>query len=217
MEALLTAPPAFSPLPGRSAYAAEKKPAYMEKEAVHEPGSPIRYLGRVFELFIVIEKEGALYIIDQHAAHERILYNRFLKGPVAKQELLVPIPFAAESEEDDRFLRAGKNDLEKLGVVITEEDGRWRIDALPADWRLGDAETVEEILNLKNAGENMAERWAATLSCHSAVRDGDYLDRETALALAEEALKLPIPLCPHGRPLWVEITREDIFRAVKRT
>jgi DNA mismatch repair protein MutL len=217
MEALLADPPAFSPLPGRSVYAAETNPAYTEEEAANQPGGAIRYLGRVFELFILIEKEGALYIIDQHAAHERILYNRFLKGPIPKQELLVPIPFTAESEEDDRFLRAGKDGLEKLGVVITEEDGRWRIEALPSDWRLNDAETVEEILNLRTAGENMAERWAATLSCHSAVRDGDYLDRETALALAEEALSLPVPLCPHGRPLWMAINREDLFRAVKRT
>jgi DNA mismatch repair protein MutL len=214
LEALLAQPPAFSPLPGRDSFAAEKQHTYPETD---DTGGGIRYLGRVFELFILIEKEDKLYIIDQHAAHERILYNRFLKGPIAKQELLVPIPFSTESEEDDRFLRREKDSLKKLGVVIEEEDGRWRIEALPPDWRLGDGKTIEEILSLKTAGENIAERWAATLACHSAARDGDYLDRETALALAKEALSLPVPLCPHGRPIWTEISRGDIFKAVKRS
>ena len=91
-----------------------------------------------------------------------------------------------------------------------------RIEALPASWHLGDVETVKEILNLKNTGENIAEHWAATLSCHSAVKDGEYLDETTALQLADAALKLPIPRCPHGRPLWFEICREELFRVVRR-
>ena len=62
----------------------------------------------------------------------------------------------------------------------------------------------------------MAERWAATLSCRQAVKDGDYLDGAASLALAEAALALPAPRCPHGRPVWKEITREELFRAVRR-
>jgi DNA mismatch repair protein MutL len=76
---------------------------------------------------------------------------------------------------------------------------------------------VEEILKLRTAKENIAEHWAATLSCHSAVKDGDYLDDGAALELAEAALALPIPRCPHGRPIWVEITRDYLFRLVQRT
>jgi DNA mismatch repair protein MutL len=82
---------------------------------------------------------------------------------------------------------------------------------------MGDAETIQEILALRTANENIAERWAATLCCHQAVRDGDYLDDATALALAEQALALPVPRCPHGRPIWTEITRDALHRAVRRT
>jgi DNA mismatch repair protein MutL len=85
-----------------------------------------------------------------------------------------------------------------------------------ADLRSTFRETVTEILKLKAAGENMAERWAATLSCHGAIKDGDYLDDTAALALAEAALKLPLPRCPHGRPIWTELSREELFRAVRR-
>ena len=175
-----------------------------------------RYAGRAFGLFILIEWGEKLFIIDQHAAHERILYDRFLSQPIPKQELLSPIPFTTESDDDDKFLEEKKEELKKLGVDIEKDGSGWRIDALPADWRLGDAATVKEILELRTAGENMAERWAATVCCRAAIKDGDYPDDETAFELGKEALALPNPRCPHGRPVWTEISREALFKAVRR-
>jgi DNA mismatch repair protein MutL len=213
MEALLEKPPVFAPLPAPAKLpedgagsAAESAPAY---------GEP-RYAGRAFGLFILVEWGEKLYIIDQHAAHERILYNRFLAGPIPRQELLVPVPFNTESGEEDRFLAAKREELSALAVEIERDGNGWRIEALPAGWRLGDAETVKEILQLRQAGENMARRWAATLCCHQALRDGDYLDDAGAFALAKEALALPDPRCPHGRPVWTEISREALYKAVRR-
>ena len=172
--------------------------------------------GRAFGLFILVEWEDKLYIVDQHAAHERILYNRFLSQPVPKQELLAPIPFCTESDDEDKFLETKREELGRLGVDIEKDETGWRIEALPAGWRMGDAATVKEILQLRAAGENMAERWAATLCCHEAVKDGDYLDDETALNLAREALMLNDPRCPHGRPIWTEISRDALYKAVRR-
>ncbi len=187
-------------------------------ETASYQSSSIRYRGRVFDLFIVIEKDETLYLIDQHAAHERILFDRFMKGPIPKQELLVPIPFETESEEDDAFLKNRLADFAALGLVITKSGKRtWQIDALPAAWKLNDQKTVEEILDLRSAHEDMARRWAATLACHAAVKDGDYLDADAALSLAEEALNLSDPRCPHGRPVWTEISLESLLNAVKRT
>ncbi|MDR0600901.1 MAG: DNA mismatch repair endonuclease MutL [Treponema sp.] len=206
MEALLENPPRFSPLPGRNAETRDETPS----------GETLRYAGRVFGLFILAERGDRLFIIDQHAAHERILYDRFLSGPIPMQELLVPIPFETESGEDDRFLQARSGELRRLGIAIERDGETWRISALPSGWRIGDRETVKEILSLKNAGKNIAEHWAATLSCHAAVRDGDYLDDASALALAEEALALSAPFCPHGRPLWMELRRGTLLKAVKR-
>jgi DNA mismatch repair protein MutL len=187
--------------------AAEPAPRYSE----------LRYVGRAFGFFILAEYGDRLFVIDQHAAHERILYDHFLAAPIPQQELLIPIAFTAETVEDSDFLEAKKEELARLAIVIEKDGDGWRIDALPQGWRMGDAETVREILALRAANENIAERWAATLCCHQAVRDGDYLDDATALALAEEALALPVPRCPHGRPIWTEITRDALCRAVRRT
>jgi DNA mismatch repair protein MutL len=193
-----------------------------ENEPPYNPASSplakngVRLLGRIFELFILVEYENRLFIIDQHAAHERILYDQLISAPIPQQDLLVAIPLTTENEADDHFLRDEKNNLANLGITIEEDEGGWRIEALPAGWRLSDSETIREILNLRTAGRNMAEHWAATLSCKKAVKDGDYLDDESALDLAERTLRLPDPHCPHGRPVWMEIRREEILRAVKR-
>ena len=184
----------------------------LRKSADNSP----RYAGRVFGLFILIEWVDKLYLIDQHAAHERILYNKFLKEPIPKQELLAPIPFATESSEEDDFLSANREELSRLGIEINKEENSWSIEALPADWRMGDAQTVKEILELRTAGENMAQRWAATLCCRAAIKDGDYPDDETAFMLGKEALELPDPRCPHGRPIWTEISRDALYKAVRR-
>jgi len=199
MKALLDNPP--------QKFVAEDAPIY---------GEP-RYAGSVFGVFILLEWGQKMFIIDQHAAHERILYDRFLSQPIAAQELLVPIVFNTESEQDDDFLAAKKEELETLGIVIEKDGNSWQISSLPAGWSLGDTQTVKELLGLREAGENIAERWAATLSCHQAIRDGDQLDPGAALSLAKEALALPEPRCPHGRPIWTEISREALYKAVRRT
>jgi len=187
-----------------------------ENSSVTTSQGTMNYVGRLFGLFILIEWNERLYIIDQHAAHERILYDKFLSEPVPKQELLAPIPFTTESEDEDAFLAEKRGELSSLGIEIEKDEDGWRIDALPADWRLSDAQTVKEILNLRTAGEDMAKRWAATCCCRAAIKDGDYPDDETAFAIGIEALALPDPRCPHGRPIWTEITKEALYKAVRR-
>jgi DNA mismatch repair protein MutL len=220
MEALLDKPPAFVPLPGRDwdrdASVHEQAPVYGRDIPAKTEDAGLRIAGRLFSLFILVERRDRLFIIDQHAAHERILYDRFIGGPIPRQELLVPIPFCTESEGDDEFLALHREELARLGVIIVREEDGWRIEALPTGWRFSDSETVRSILDLKTAGVNMAEHWAATLSCHGAIKDGDYLDDASALTLAAGALNLPVPRCPHGRPIWFELSREDLFRAVRR-
>ena len=226
MEALLDAPPAFAPLSGLGA----TKRTGMEVETGNGtgPGSGTtnaqangengsHYLGTAFGLFLVAQRGERLYLIDQHAAHERILYDRLRAKAPQRQELLVPYPFETDSDEDDAFLEARKSELAALGIVV-ERDGTssWQLTALPEIWKSGDAETVRELLDLRSAGADLAERWYATLACHAAVKDGDILDAASAADLAQAALDLPVPRCPHGRPVWVEISLKDLLRGVRR-
>ena len=233
MKALLEKRDEFIPLTSSSriqeTFAAEKEMAY-EPIAYLNPSTRdseriqdnIRLVGRVFDLFILAEQDDKLYLIDQHAAHEWILYNHFFSGKISIQELLVPIPFYTNSDEEDRFLQAKKEELAALGIVLDNDgNGAWRIEALPAEWKTPDSKTVEFILALQKTKENLVEHWAATLACHTAIKDGDYLDDKSALALAESVLTLSgkessLPRCPHGRPLWIQLSREELFKAVRR-
>ena len=178
-------------------------------------GEPI-FVGRAFGLFLLVEWGERLFVIDQHAAHERILYDRFLAEGIPGQDLLVPLFFMTESSEDDLFLRSKLDELARLSIVLEREGEGWRIDRLPAGWKLSDSATVRELLGLKRAAANIAESWVARCCCHDAVKDGDYLDNEAAARLAKEALALPDPHCPHGRPIWTELTKEGLLRAVRR-
>lgn len=239
MEALLERPPAFAPLPGRApsllggawrtnaqglpvapptnaeGFAAGPREHPETRETA--PPDAVRYVGRAFDLFILAEKGDRLYLIDQHAAHERLLYDRIRSGPVDRQELLVPLPFTTDGEEEDAFLEARREELDRLGIRVERDgDSAWRIETLPAGWRTADGETVRALLELRHAGESLAERWTATMACRAAVKDGDYLDPDAALALAEAALELEQPRCPHGRPVWTELRREDLLKAVRR-
>ena len=211
MEAFLGKTTAFS-----TYNAASTAESYV-RDTVQTPAyGEIRYIGRAFGLFIIAERDDRLYLIDQHAAHERLLYDQVLSGRLPRQELLIPISFATESRDDDSFLESKREELARLAVVIERDGDLWRIDALPAGWPLGDTQTIREILDLRSASEGVAERWAATVCCHQALRDGDYIDDQTALALAKDALALPDPHCPHGRPVWTEISRDALYKAVRR-
>lgn len=188
-------------------------------DGVREAALPgvVRYVGHAFELFILVEKGDRLYLIDQHAAHERLIYDRFRSGPVERQELLVPLPFTTDGDDEDAFLEARREELDRLGIRVERDgDSAWRMETLPAGWRTADGETVRALLELRHAGESLAERWTATMACRAAVKDGDYLDPDAALALAKAALELEQPRCPHGRPIWTELRREDILKAVRR-
>lgn len=227
MEAMLDSPPAFAPLPGRSQELSRGgetgniAPIDVDRTdtgaRTAEPEPSPRFLGTAFDLFLLVERGDRLFLIDQHAAHERLLYDRFHVKPPARQDLLVPYPFRTDSEEEDAFLEKRKADLAGLGLVVERSGkGEWSLEAIPEAWRQSDAETVRAILDLRSAGEDFAERWLATLACKAAVKDGDVLDATTAANLAEAALALPVPRCPHGRPVWTELTREALFKAVRR-
>jgi len=235
MEALLERRSDFASLPKKAAsfvyestekYAAEPEPAYYTGNDgnANNIGAAVqlRFIGRAFGLFIIVEKGNKIYLIDQHAAHERLLYNHFLTAVVTTQELLVPIPFTTSGADEENFLLARREELKRLGIVLENGGGGdWRITALPAGWKAGDDETVEELLSLHTAGKDMAGRWAASLACRMAIKDGGWLDNGAALTLAKAALALEeengqLPRCPHGRPLWTEIRREDLLKAVRR-
>lgn len=192
--------------------------------------SELRYIGQAMRCYLLCEHGGSLYVVDMHAAHERINYNKMraaLRGrPMASQQLLLPEPITVGALGVRRLLEQ-QGVLEKLGIEV-EAFGPEEIivRALPPFISPGQARAVlldvidycgvdddhevsggavETIL-----GERL-DRLAARMACHASVRGGDELSREQALALLaaldDEALA---GACPHGRPVIARFGRAEV-------
>lgn len=177
-----------------------------------------RYLGQVLGTFLAVEREGTFYLIDQHAAHERILFNEFLCGRGKTQELLVPYRIETDSEEKDRVLHERQQALAESGFTVENEgDGIWQVTAVPASWTGTQKDLEKDLLESAISPDALASHLYATAACRAACKDGDVLDEDTARDLAEKAFALPEPVCPHGRPVWIAMSREELFARIRRT
>lgn len=189
----------------------------------------LRVIGQVFEGYLVCESGESLLVIDQHAAHERVTFERlrhaYADGGVARQRLLVPtvVDVGAQAAPllADRLV-----DLENLGFELEPFGGSsFAVRAVPALLGDGDPATLVRDLaeELTEVGRSRrlteaAESVLARLACHSAVRVGQSLspDQIRALLTAMDHVDFA-GNCPHGRPAYITLPRSDLERLFKRT
>lgn len=180
----------------------------------------IRYIGPCLGTFLLAEKNNSLYIIDQHAAHERILFDRLMssQGNAPRQPLLIPYKIKTESKTQDNQLEKLKAELNRIGFETEHSsDGLWEIKTIPDRWT-GTEYDLRTLLFVKQVEpKEIIRSIAATTACKAAVKDGYVLDDITATRLVEQAFTLEDPHCPHGRPIYTVISRDKLFELVKRT
>lgn len=177
----------------------------------------IKYFGTTLGVFLLVEKDNTLYLIDQHAAHERILYDSIMTTKAKSQKLLIPYQLESQSTADDEYLESVKDQLEEKGFILKNNgNGSWQITEVHERWTGTERDLQTLLLDQKIAPDKILTYIAASTACKAAVKDGYYLDSETAKELAVKALSLPDPHCPHGRPVWTAITKEKMFELVKR-
>ncbi|MFZ0215942.1 MAG: DNA mismatch repair endonuclease MutL, partial [Candidatus Dormiibacterota bacterium] len=187
-------------------------------------GGILRPLGQVDDAYVIAEGADGVVLVDQHAAHERILYNRFLSrlrdGPPASQPLLLPEtldlePSLVATALDHRErLRALGFDLEEFGPTMLRVLAG-PVETPPARLR----EAVLELLSLlaERGHDDLWERAAASLACHSAIRFGDRLEGSEQRRLLDElAAADPSTTCPHGRPTRLVLSWQDLRRHFHR-
>lgn len=184
----------------------------------HVQGYEFRYIGCTLGTFILIEKNSALYAIDQHAAHERFLFDKIMGGKSETQKLLIPLKIALDSDEDERQMEALAPQLFECGFSCEKiSECEWQFTTLNSLWN-GDAQELKKLLFERGVEpREIIRKIAAMTACKAAVKDGYILDDAAAEDLAKKALDLPDPHCPHGRPVYTVLTREKLFALVKRT
>lgn len=180
--------------------------------------SEIRFIGRCLGTFLLAEKDNNLFILDQHAAHERLLFDKIMNSQGARQPLLIPYKIHTESKSQDNQLEKLKDKLTDIGFeTIKKEDGYWEIVSIPERWT-GTEYDLRTLIFVKQVEPDQIIRSiAAMTACKAAVKDGYFLDDETAAKLVEQAFTLEDPHCPHGRPIYTVFSREQLFELVKRT
>ena len=178
----------------------------------------IRYIGPALGTFLLAEKNNSLYIIDQHAVHERILFDKIMTSQGGRQSLLIPYKIRTESKAQDNQLEKLKERLNAIGFeAVKKEDGYWEINTIPERWT-GTEWDFRSLVFVKNVEpEQIIRSIAAMTACKAAVKDGYVLDDETAVRLVEQAFQLEDPHCPHGRPIYTVLSRARLFELVKRT
>lgn len=205
---------------GRSIQSASLAEAALAAQNGIPVDSKIRFIGSCLGTFLLAEKNSCLYIIDQHAAHERLLFDRLMKsqGTAPRQALLIPYKIRTESKSQDNQLEKLKEQLGEIGFEAEKvKDGEWEIKTIPDRWT-GSEYDLRTLLFVKNVEpKEIIRSIAAMTACKAAVKDGYVLDDETAARLVEKAFTLEDPHCPHGRPIYTVISREKLFELVKRT
>lgn len=176
------------------------------------------FIGSALGTFLIAEKNNTLYIIDKHAAHERMLFDQIMKNPESAQTLLIPYVIETASKKDDEYLESIKNELKKVGFTCENKgNGRWEFTTLHERWNGTEEELYHALLDIKANPKDLIYTVAASTACRAAVKDGTILEDSAAEKIARGALSLDDPHCPHGRPCYTTITRDNLFHLVRRT
>ncbi|HEU5072365.1 MAG TPA: DNA mismatch repair endonuclease MutL [Verrucomicrobiae bacterium] len=191
---------------------------------------PLRMVGVIGRLYVVLESDRGLVLLDQHAAHERILYEQMLTrveqgGQAPLQRLLLPETLEL-SVRDATFLRQQMETLTRLGVSLSEFGERtFLLDALPPFVKVSDARrfALELVDELKAAGEDvnsarLGEQVVAKTVCRHAVKANDPLAGRELENLVEDLRRCAMPYtCPHGRPTLIEMSWRELEKKFGRT
>ena len=197
----------------------EKKETFLQANVTDE----IKIVGVIFKTYIITEYQDSVYIVDQHAMHERQLYDKLKKqidtNSISKQDLLVPYTFTLKSLDAEKFGDKLSN-LEQIGFEVSRKGDTFEVKSVPYLLsNLSLSKFVEEVLqddtiNERKASSYINEKLCQT-ACKHAIRAGDSVSKDEIAYLLEE-MKKGVLLCPHGRPIVVKITRKDFEKMFKR-
>lgn len=183
-------------------------------------------LGQVDRTFIVAQSEDSLFLIDQHAAHERILYDKLVAAhnDIPAQQMLIPL-YIDVTSQDVNLIEEHREEFLRLGVDIEAAgEAMLRVSSLPADIKADDAEDfVREITQMLAElrtidPSDLRQNILHMTACKAAIKAGEVLNMRQMRQLIIDLCNTEHPFtCPHGRPCMVEINSAELYKMFKRT
>lgn len=211
-----------------SGHALSALPAQSVEQTTFDPepaSKPLRLVGEVFKTYIITERDGALCLIDKHAAHERILFESLSRdyGNVPAQMLLMPVQVNMSAPEKLAILQ-NQELLQNAGIEAEDYGGPTIVvRAVPADVPVDDVADMmlELAAHLQNgARDALREKteWVLhSIACRAAIKAGDKTNAEEMMVLAQKIMDGTVPpFCPHGRPCVLKITRKELEKQFGR-
>ncbi len=201
----------------------EKQLSFFDEE--NKDDIKFRIIGQVFRTFILIEYNDLFYIIDQHAAHEKVMYEKImrqLRESRITTQYLMPAKLAVLTAKEDELLRQNLDRFTALGFEVEPFEGReWRITGVPANLYIDDpGELFKEVLDgleSQSGTNDMLLDKMASRACKAAVKANNSLSDEEIKALVNDLLKLDDPYhCPHGRPTLISMSHYELDKKFKR-
>ena len=187
-----------------------------------------KFIGIAFNTYIIIEMKDDLYIIDQHAAHERIMYEKIKANYYSdseKNSQLMLLPDIITLTHKEMGIYKDNREMFKKAGFMVEEFGENTVKLSGVPDVLIDLETKELFLETldeintvaRTAKQEIEEKFIATVACKAAVKAHMVLDREEVMQLLDKLLVLPNPFtCPHGRPTAIKMTKNEIEKKFSR-
>ena len=197
-------------------------PSFFSEEGEKE----FRLIGQVFQTYWLIEFQKELFIMDQHAAHEKVNFEKMRKKTLEKPGIsqgILPKTMVFNAKEEELYEKT-KDYFTHLGYRIRkEEDKRYLLEGIPADFPSLDAEMLfHEILDALAEDGNLSEAESvynkiASMACKASVKGNQLLSFQEAEALVQKLFTLENPYaCPHGRPTIVAFKKQDLEKMFKR-
>ena len=207
---------------------AENNVSVFEGESSYATKPVYKYIGIAFNTYIIIEMKSDLYIIDQHAAHERIMYEKirqnYYNNDTKDSQLMLLPDIITLTHKEMGIYRDNKELFQRAGFMV-EEFGENTVKLSGVPDVLLDLETKELFLETldeintvaRTAKQEIEEKFIATVACKAAVKAHMVLERQEVIQLLDKLLQLPNPFtCPHGRPTAIKMTRNDIEKKFSR-
>lgn len=207
---------------------AEQLNLFEEHLLKREEKAQYKLIGQVFETYWLVEFENSLYIIDQHAAHERVLYERTLKGMKTREftsQYISPPIILSLSMQEAQVLQENMERFTRIGFEIEPFGGEeYAVRAIPDNlFGIAKKELLLEMLDDLADGistsmtPELIDEKVASMSCKAAVKGNNRLSAQEADALIGELLLLENPYhCPHGRPTIISMTQRELEKKFKR-
>lgn len=186
-----------------------------------------KIIGQIFDTYWIIEYQDKMFLIDQHAAHEKVLYEKTMRSLENKEmtsQMLQPPIILSLSMREEQALKQHKAELEKIGFEIEAFGGReFSVRAVPANlFGVAQVELLTEFLDsltedMKIKNSDIILEKIASMSCKAAIKGNSRMSRLEAEALIDELMELENPYnCPHGRPVIVSMTKYEVEKKFKR-